>query len=58
MGPANNSKNIIEGFEKLKSLKLFLIIKKNIKTTNGSINKLSINKPISVSTFIFFLNKL
>ena len=24
----------------------------------GKINKLSINKPISVSTFIFFLNKL
>ena len=58
MGPANNSKNIIEGFEKLKSLKLFLIIKKNIRIANGSINKLSINKPISVSTFIFFLNKL
>ena len=36
----------------------FYINKKNEIKAKGNINKLSINKPISVSTFIFFLIKL
>ena len=35
-----------------------IILKSYQKIIKGKINKLSINKPMSVSTSIFFLNKL
>ena len=56
MGPAKNSQNIILGFEIVKSFKLFLKIKNKITKAIGKKNILSINKPTSASTLIFFLN--
>ena len=58
IGPAKNSQNIILGFEIVKSFKLFLKIKNKITKAIGKKNMLSINKPTSASTLIFFLNKL
>ena len=58
MGPARIINNARLKFVKLKSLLFVLTIKYNATTTIGNINKLSISKPISVSTWIFFLKRL
>ena len=58
IGPANIIKLARLRFCKLKSLLFVVIIKYSVTIIIGSINRHSINKPISVSTLIFFLSKL
>ena len=58
IGPAKIIKSVRLMFVKLKSLLFVLIIKYKATITMGSINKLSIRSPISVSTLIFFLKRL
>ena len=50
IGPASMINNARLIFDRLKSLLFVLIIKYNVIKIIGSINKLSISNPISVST--------